>query len=176
MLRRSESTNGIKTSKERVRFNTQFFVRQMGRPREFTADLRARLLPAVTLRTEGASGNFDPKLGFDVLYDGRPGGRAQSWTVTPCGPRERTAQRSQGDRAGGVRGIGSAGRMGRGKEERLRRRFQKLSGRHRKGHLKPLENRVAPSNGSSKWPCRPAADVKGIFAFLLPPSPAFSSR
>lgn len=73
MLRRSESTNGIKTSKERLRFNTQFFVRQTGRPHEFTADPRARLLTAVTLRTEGASGNFDPKLGFDVLYDGRPG-------------------------------------------------------------------------------------------------------
>lgn len=73
MLRRSESTNGIKTSKERLRFNTQFFVRQTGRPREFTEDPRARLLTAVTLRTEGASGNFHPKLGFDVLYDGRPG-------------------------------------------------------------------------------------------------------
>lgn len=100
MLRHSESTNRIKTSKERLRFNTQFFVRQMGRPREFTADLQARLLPAVTLRTEGASGNFHPKLGFDVLYDGRPGGGHRA------GPSRREAHAS--GRLREARGTGRA--------------------------------------------------------------------
>lgn len=109
MLRRSESTNRIKTSKERLRFNTQFFVRQTGRPREFTEDPRARLLTAVTLRTEGASGNFHPKLGFDVLYDGRPGGGHRA------GPSRREAHAS--GRLREARGTGRAAFAGSARQD-----------------------------------------------------------